>query len=216
MWTGLVVIRAELKLTKLSLSSPFQELAMADSSEVLSVGFLNIRGQTGLTSSKQGHIESFLLQQKLDILHLQEINICDESFKNCSILSSSFNIISNNAQSKYGTASIIKSDFIPENIQFDSNGRAIVFNIGPLTLANLYLPAGTDGNSRTSRENYFSEKIPQLLLNRLDSGCIGGDMNCITHKMDCTHNPASKMSPSLKRMISTFDMVDNFRTLYST
>ena len=95
-------------------------------------------------------------------------------------------------------------------------GRAIVFNIGPLTLANLYLPAGTDGNSRTSRENDFSETIPQLLLNRLDSGCIGGDMNCITHKMDCTHNPASKVSPSLKRMISTFDMVDNFRTLYST
>ena len=91
-----------------------------------------------------------------------------------------------------------------------------MFNIGPLTLANLYLPAGTDGNSRTSRENYFSETIPQLLLNRLDSGCIGGDMNCITHKMDCTHNPVSKMSPSLKRMISTFDMVDNFRTLYST
>ena len=175
---------------------------------------MNIRGQTGLPNAKQAQIESFILQQKLDVLHLQEINICDESFSNSNVLSSSYNIISNNSPTKYGTASIIRSDFIPENIQLDSNGRAIIFNIGQITLANLYLPSGTDAMSRSSREQYFSETIPQLLLNRMESGCIGGDMNCIINKMDSTHHPASKMSPSLSRMIKTFDMVDSFRVLH--
>ena len=51
-------------------------------------------------------------------------------------------------------------------------------------MANLYLPSGTDSVSKNSREKYFAETIPQLLLNRLDYGCIGGDMNCITNKRD--------------------------------
>ena len=187
---------------------------MSGSSEILSIGFVNIRGQSGLTSVKQAQIESFLQKQKLDVLHLQEINICENSFSNCNIISSSYNIISNNSPSKYGTASLIKSEFITENINLDSNGRAIVFNIGAITLANLYLPSGTDAPSRSSREQYFAETLPHLLLNRLDSGCIGGDMNCITNKLYCTHNPASKMSPSLTRLVKTFDMSDSFRALH--
>ena len=150
---------------------------------------MNIRGQTGLTRAKQVQIESFLIKEKLDVLNLQEINMCEDSFSNCDQICSSFNIISNNAASKYGTASIIKSDYTPENILMDTKGRAIVFNIGPLSLGNLYLPSGTDGASRAQRENYFAETIPQLLLNRLGAGLIGGDMNCITHNIDRTHHP---------------------------
>jgi exonuclease III len=196
-------------------SPPFlpYSVAMAPSS-VLSIGFINICGQTGLSTAKQVQIESFLVKQKIDILHLQEINICDDSFSSCDTICSSYNIISNNAPSKYGTASLIKTDFIPENTLLDSNGRVIVFNIGPLTLANLYLPSGTDSPSKSSREKYFAETVPQMLLNRLDSGCIGGDLNCIIDSKDCTHHPASKMSPSLTRMVSTFDMKDSYRTLY--
>ena len=96
----------------------------------------------------------------------------------------------------------------------DTKGRAIVFNIGPLSLGNMYLPSGTDGASRAQRENYFAETIPQLLLNRLGAGMIGGDMNCITHNIDCTHHPEAKKSPSLTRLINTFDMVDSFRTIF--
>ena len=155
--------------------------------QILTLGFINIRGQTGLNSSKEAQIESFILNQKIDVLNLQEINICDDSFSNCDIISSSYNIISNNSPTKYGTACLIKSDITPENIQMDSSGHAIVFNISNLTLANLYLPSGNDSISKTNRENYFSETIPQLLTNRLDSGCIGGDFNCITDKLDCTY-----------------------------
>ena len=177
---------------------------------------MNTRGQTGLTSAKQSQIESFLIKEKLDILNLQEIHISDDSFSTCNAICSSFNILSNNAISKYGTATIINSDLQAKNIRLDTNGRAIVFDIGPLTLGNLYLPSGTDANSKSSRENYFSETIPQLLLNRQDAGIIGGDMNCILTKLDCTHHPASKMSPSLARLTQIFDMKDSYRSLYPT
>ena len=133
---------------------------------ILSVAFMNIRGQTGLTSPKQDQIESFIVRNKIDVLHLQEINITEDSFSTCNVISSSYNLLSNNSPTKYGTASIIRSDFTPENILLDSTGRAIVFNIGDMTLANLYLPSGTDSTSRYSREQHFSEIIPKLLLNR--------------------------------------------------
>ena len=187
---------------------------MENSKSVLSIGFMNIRGQTGLTGAKQSQIESFLISQSLDVLHLQEIHITEDSFSSCDRICSSYSVISNNAASKYGTASIIKSHLNPENILMDTEGRAIVFNVGHLTLANLYLPSGTDSVSRSHRENYFSETIPQLLLNRQDCGLIGGDMNCITRNQDCTHYPESKKSPSLARLISTFDMVDSYRSLF--
>ena len=56
---------------------------MENTAKVLSIGFMNIRGQTGLTKAKQVQIESFLIKQNLDILNLQEVNICDDSFSNC-------------------------------------------------------------------------------------------------------------------------------------
>ena len=182
----------------------------------LSIGFLNTRGQTGLTNAKQNQIETFLIKEKLDILNLQEIHISEDSFSTCNGICASFNILSNNSITKYGTASIVTSDLQPENIRLDSNGRVIIFDVGPLTIGNLYLPSGTDAASKSSRERYFSEIIPQLLIDRQDMGIVGGDMNCITAKIDCTHHPASKMSPSLTRLTQIFEMKDSYRSLYPT
>ena len=39
-------------------------------------------------------------------------------------------------------------------------------------------------------------------------------MNCILDKKDCTNNPSSKMSPSLARLVKTFNMKDSFRHLH--
>ena len=171
---------------------------------------MNIHGQTGLSCTKQTQIESFISKEKIDILHLQEVNIDEDSFSTCHHGLSNYNLISNNSPTGYGTASLIKSDLIPANIQFDSSGRIIMFDIGPLTLANLYLPSGTDSPSRTAREHCAAETLPQLLLNRKDAGLLGGDLNCILDKKDCTYNPTSKMSPSLSKLVNTCDMFDVF------
>ena len=98
----------------------------------------------------------------------------------------------------------------------DTLGRAIFFNIEDITLGNVYLQSRTDGVSRGARENYCSEILPQLLMNRKNSGCWGGDINCVTKPIDCTHHPEAKLSPCLARLINTFSQVDSYRALYPT
>ena len=82
-------------------------------------------------------------------------------------------------RSRIGDNAEQKSNFIPSEVLFDTKGRAIVFDIGNITLANLYLPFGSDALSKAERQEYFAATIPQLLLNRQDTGCIGGDFNYI-------------------------------------
>ena len=109
---------------------------------------------------------------------------------------------------------MVKCVFTTENIQFDTAGRAIVFDLGDITLGNFYAHSGTDARSRSSRENFIGEVVPQLLTNRKQAGCIGGDWNCIVNKSDATVNPETKMSNTLKRVIKAFDMTDSFRCIH--
>ena len=78
---------------------------------------------------------------------------------------------------------------------------------------NFYFPSGTDADSRSLREKYSAEIIPQMMGNRTVSGCTGGDFNSIINKVDATNNPESKMSPSLSRLVRAFGWVDSFRYL---
>ena len=43
---------------------------------------------------------------------------------------------------------------------------------------------------------------------------MGGDLNCITKKIDCTHNPESKQSPSLARLVNTFDLLKSYGAIH--
>ena len=104
-----------------------------DQTKIFKVGFPTIHGQTGLNETKQKQIESFIFRNNLDILNMQEIDIIENTFSNCSSLSSSYNIIPNNSPSKYGTAVLYKSDLEVSNIQFDSKGRAISFDVCGIT-----------------------------------------------------------------------------------
>ena len=51
----------------------------SNADQTLTVGFLNILGQSKLKQAKQDQIQFILQQNKIDILHLQETNI-SESF----------------------------------------------------------------------------------------------------------------------------------------
>ena len=183
-------------------------------SNILTVAFMNIHGQTKLPIAKQLQIEDFLKYTNIDILHLQEIEISEETFSECDFLSSSFNIISNNSTNKYGTASLIRSDLDYRNVHCDTSGRAIVFDIGEITFGNLYAHSGSDGLSRANRESFCAETIPNLLLNSQPNGCMGGDLNMIIDKCDATKNPETKMSPTFKRLVRSFNWVDSFRVLH--
>ena len=103
----------------------------------LTVGFINIRGQSKLNIEKQLQIEDFLKRYKCDILHLQETNIENETFSSCCYISNNYNIIHNNSLSQYGTASLVKSEFLVENVRCDSDGRVLIFDIQQMTFVNL-------------------------------------------------------------------------------
>ena len=74
-----------------------------DSNNTITLAYMNIRGQNGLDETKQVKIENFIKSYKIDILNCQEINISEDSFSNCTFITSSYDIITNNAQNKYGT-----------------------------------------------------------------------------------------------------------------
>ena len=94
---------------------------MMDTTSTITIAYMNVRGQTGLDIAKQLQIENFLKSFKIDILNCQEINILEDSFSNCDHINSSYNLISNNAENKYGTCCFISNDYNVDNIKTDTN-----------------------------------------------------------------------------------------------
>ena len=91
---------------------------------------MNIRAQTGLNHAKQRQIEDFLSANRIDILHLQESHIEDNTFVDCNFISANYDIIANNSLNKFGTASLVKSDLEVKNVNMDQEGRVIIFDVG--------------------------------------------------------------------------------------
>ena len=56
--------------------------------------------------------------------------------------------------------------------------------------------------------------LHQLLINHKQHGLVGGDLKSISNKEDATHNPESKMSPCMKRLVKTYNWKDSFRILH--
>ena len=177
---------------------------------------MNIHGQTKLPTVKQLQIQDFIKYNHVDILHMQECEIGEDTFASCDTISSNFNLISNNSENQYGTASLVRSDLSFQNVRCDTSGRGIVFDIGTVSFGNFYLQSGTDSYSRANRESFCAITIPNLITNSQPSGCLGGDFNMIINKQDATAHPAAKMSPTFQKIVQTFEWVDSFRVLHPT
>ena len=135
---------------------------MNKENRILSLAYMNIHGQSKLPTVKQLQIQDFIKYNNIDILHLQESDIDGDTFSDCNFITSSFNIITNNSETKYGTASLVRSDLNFENVQCDTGGRGIVFDIGNISFGNFYPHSGTDGLSISDRENFCAATIPNL------------------------------------------------------
>ena len=180
------------------------------------IGFMNVKGQSKLNVEKQIQIEDFLRRHKCDILNLQETNIEPETFSACNVISSNYSILANNSSNNYGTSSLIKSEFVVENVRCDSDGRVLVFDIDQYTFANLYFHSGTDAAARAGRERLCGDILPNMLINSKGHGCAGGDLNCIIEKKDATKYPEAKMSKCLERLVKIRHWNDSFRSLHPT
>ena len=152
---------------------------------------------------KQKQIEDFISSYRIDILACQEINIDNESFSQCRQISQNYTTIQNNAMNRYGTAFIISNQVEFDNLQCDTEGRIMSINVGSSTIFNGYLHSGNDRVMKGNREHAISETIPNMLQNSCENGLFLADWNCITDNKDATRNQNDKMSPSLKRLIST-------------
>ena len=120
----------------------------------LTIMYMNIQGQSNLSTNKQLQIEDILKNKKVDILHLQEVEINSDTFECCNFICSNYNIIPNNSENKYGTATLIKCGIDYKNLRCDTLGRAIVFDVDDLTFGNIYGHSGTDGHTRNNRESF--------------------------------------------------------------
>ena len=70
---------------------------MNQENNILSIAYMNIQGQSNLTTVKQLQIQDFIKYNKIDILHMQETEICENTFSDCEFISSSLNLVSNNS-----------------------------------------------------------------------------------------------------------------------
>ena len=59
-------------------------------------------------------------------------------------------------------------------IHTDDQGRVIVFDAGGCTWSNIYLPSGTDAQSRPLREPYSRKILPNLFVLRVAQGAACG------------------------------------------
>ena len=182
----------------------------------LNVAYINCYGQSKFPISKQLKIQSFICQNNLDIIHLQEIKVDQDSFSQFGFVSSNFNIFANNKPdgSNFGTASLVRSDLDVSDIHTDNDGRIIVFNAAECTWGNFYLPSGSSRNARSSSKEYFSLTIPQLMLHLLPQGAAGGDFNSIIVISDSKKNSQSNMSPSCRNLVNAFLWIDSYRRLH--
>ena len=104
----------------------------------LNIGYINLRAQTGFGPAKQLQVEKFLKFYKIDILHLQEAQIKEDTFEMCDFITSNYEIIANNASNSYGTASLVANSLHTTNIKADTQGRVLGVNVGDTTFANVY------------------------------------------------------------------------------
>ena len=147
----------------------------------MTVGFINIHGQTKLPQTKQNQIEYLVKEYNVDILHMQETQIDESAFENNPFIANNFNIIFNNSETGYGVCSLIHRKFSTKDELLHPSGRIIAFNIGDLTMTNIYLPSGAERTAKNLREDLCGQTIPNMMLAAKKKGMIGGDFNCITH-----------------------------------
>ena len=128
--------------------------------ENIKLATINCRGPTRLTFAKQLQIQHFINEHNVDIVFLQETNFNLNTFDNCEHIRKYYSYIYNNASNEYGTAVLVKNTLETKNVNIDTEGRIITFDIFQTTFANIYAPSGTDNNSRCHREQIFREILP--------------------------------------------------------
>ena len=79
-------------------------------------------------------------------------------------------ITSNSNYNKFGTASLIRTEFEHMNVRCDTEDRAIILYIEDMTIGNLYGHSRTDSSTRSKREVFYGDTLPNLMVNSRNNG----------------------------------------------
>ena len=93
--------------------------------------------------------------------------------------------------------------------------RVQVAMMGVYPLINCYVPAGSHRSAE--RRHFFTELLFGLLAGQEDIlPIVGGDWNCVTHKIDLERDTYfnDRKSLDLTNIVKEFSLVDPFRHLY--
>ena len=191
-------------------------MANSNKKRRMTIGYINVYNQGGLDLGKQLEIEQHVRDYRLDVVHLQEINMSGEVFRDCPYLTSSFAFLANlNSPTGFGTASLVKNSFAVDGFRCDKEGRVICFELDDwLTCWNVYLQCGQKRDANNSREEYCGKILPQLLLNRKPNGIGGGDYNCVTDKLRDAPVTSVGSCANLIKLNSQLEASDCYRSLH--
>lgn len=124
-----------------------------------------------------GVLRSFINFVGADIVLLQEVSVNR-------IQCPGYEEEVNPGTKKRGTAILWKTNLPLKITAKLTCGRGVAAKVGPLSLVNVYAPAGSQG--RAAREQFFSEDMGPLLVGANNSIILAGDFNCIMKKNECT------------------------------
>ena len=143
----------------------------------LTIAYVNLFGQIGFKTDKVLALSDFIKHYNVDIINCQEDNVDTDTFNVSDFICSNYDIIPNNAISKYGTCSLVSNNLSYNNVRFDTDRRAISFDLPDLYMnnGNIYLPSGNDSMTKQKREEYSSRILPNIFLDHLPNFMIGGD-----------------------------------------
>ncbi len=182
----------------------------------------------GIRASMNKNLTGWLVNEKPDILCLQELKAQPDQFDTYLFEMEGYHCYWYPAQKKGYSGVAILSKQKPDNVVYgmqnklyDDEGRMVRVDIGDVSFISLYLPSGTSGDERQSFKmdfcHFYKGYIENLLKER-PKLVISGDINICHHPIDI-HDPignkkSSGFLPEEREWFSTFleiGMVDSFR-----
>ena len=155
--------------------------------------------------NKQQLLKTFIWQNNIDILLLQEVNT-----QNLDFIGPQYDYVVNIGDRNLGTAIIYRAGLEAEQCEKHCSGRVTSMKIQGTQVINVYLPSGT--NRRQERELFINKELPFFFRHRYARIIIGGDWNCVLHAKDQSgqYHP----SPTLDILTKELQLVDAWELIH--
>ena len=173
----------------------------------INLSSININGLN--TEKKQRLLHQFMTQLKIDILLVQENNVCEDG--KVKYLEKYYKILMNKSINfKGGTCILIKSniDCEIERVEMSADSRVISaickMQDRKIHLLNIYAPAG----EKATREEFFENEIPYYIRHNTSNTFIGGDFNSVISSNDVSSSNTNSISKTLLKLLRDARLID--------